>query len=367
MPPMSRTIHYFHPLVLGLACAAAAACDEKKTATQGGASSDAGPAKSEPAVDPNLAAAVREVARATPSEPGGGTGKQPPKGGVFGPGEADAEMPPGAPARLTLGATGGDPKVRAMGLQLRPDAREVAVTIAVRTGPRAAMPTVDFSISLEASAPKKGDEGAPPEPAGLDVVARFTSAKPAAQQPGQLPPGVDKEIAKMSGSRLSYRLAPNGSVLQMGMELKKGADGALAPIVDSAAEFFPTLHAPYPPEPVGAGAYWMVTSRERYFGLDVVAYRMMRVERIEGDETTVSVNTKRYVAGGTVSFPGLPPHRVDEFQGQGQGEVVVKVNGGLMRAQLHDVLIANLEPEGEPGRRITIQLDVTGSAVAPGG
>jgi hypothetical protein len=112
----------------------------------------------------------------------------------------------------------------------------------------------------------------------------------------------------------------------------------------------------------------MVASREIYAGLDTLAYRMFKVEKLEGENATLSVNTKRYVAAGQLSFPGLPPHRVDEFQATGRGELSVRAGAGLDQVRLNEAMMTNLAPGSDPGRRITAQFDVTTQfAFASGG
>lgn len=342
-------------------------CDEKP-ATHATAGADAGARSTSPVVDPNIAAAVREVAKAPLAETAGGGSdvKEPPPNGVFAAGEADKEMAPGSPPKLTLGTTGGTPKLALEGIVLEPKKpRELAATVAVRTGPRAALPTIDLILKLKAEPPKKDDEGS--GAAGLAVLGRVESAKPSREQPGTLPAGVEEQIAKLVGSRLEYRLSENGALSSMSVHVPGGAEAALGRVVEGVGELASTLHVPFPAEPVGPGAYWMITSREQYIGLDVVAYRMFKVEDVSGSEATLSIATKRYVAGGQVTFPGLPKHEVDEFRGEGRGEIVVEPSRGIVRARVQDTLLSNLAPEGDPQRRITIQLDVTSTVTLPSG
>jgi hypothetical protein len=338
-------------------------CEGEKKAVAPASAADAGAPKGAPGVDPDLAEAMREVAGVDPGAPPQSGAGQPPPSGVFAPGAADREVAPGAAPKVTVGGTGSAPRLTSSGLVLpAKKPREISTTVSVRTGPRAALPTLDLLLRLEAAAPKQdGKEGAA---LPLDVTGKVARARLAAEQPGRLPAGLDAEVAKLSGSKVTYVLRPDGSAADISIEVGKGVDEGLGRILGFASELFGTLHLPYPKEPVGPGAFWMVASRERYVGLDVVTYRMFRVERVEGDRATLSVSTKRYVAGGTVDFPGLPPHRVAEFRGEGRGELVVADGQGVVEGRLQDSLLANLEPEGQPGR-IPVQLETSGMVTVP--
>ncbi len=205
------------------------------------------------------------------------------------------------------------------------------------------MPTAELSLSLETA--ERGVEPAAP-PAPLEVIAKVTSAKLAAEQPGQLPPGADRQIAKAKGSRIKLEVAPSGAGRIVGIEPAKDLDASLSLLVRAAADTLVLSFLPYPTEPVGAGAFWMVTSRETYAGLDVVVYRMVKVQEIKPDRVVLDVSTKRFVAAGQVSFPGVPPHQVQEFSGNANGRMeVIPSDTSSVHAELTDVLLANLTPQ----------------------
>ena len=50
----------------------------------------------------------------------------------------------------------------------------------------------------------------------------------------------------------------------------------------------------------------MATSRETAIGVEVVAYRIVKVESVEGDKLKLSVNTKRYAVDKKFDLPELP-------------------------------------------------------------
>lgn len=346
------------------AVAVSTGCEDKPAPKQESPSAKGdGGAERSAAVDKNIAEAVAAVAGGQPT---GGALAGPPPTGVFPPGAADKEMKAGDPPRLTLGGKGSAPTVTfAAPARKAGKKQEGTVEVAVQTGPQSALPTVDLKFSFEgATAP-----GAAADAPVSQVDARVTAAKLAARQPGQLPPGLDAQIAKLKGSKIRFELQANGAGRALGVETPKEADPSLSQIARSAGDALFVEFMPYPAEPVGVGAYWMIASRESFLGLDVLAYRMVKLEKIEGDKVTLDVSTKRYAAGGHLGLEGLPPHDIAEFNGNTSGKVMVSARDPLaVQAQLTDVLLATLTPQGggPPGQRMGLQLQVQ-TAVDVGG
>lgn len=341
-----------------------AGCEEKQAArSETESKADAGSQERSRGIDKNLAEAVAAVAG---GQAGGGP-SGPPSTGVFAKGAADAELRPSDPPKLSLGGKGSPPTITFATSGWKPGRkREVTVEMSVRTGPQSALPTVDVTFSLEASeaaggAPA-GSAGAPASPAGpLQVLAKITGTKLAREQPGQLPPGLEAELAKIKGTVIRLELQPNGAGHQVAFEAAKGVDESLSQIARTAGDALALELLPYPTDPVGVGAFWMVAAREPFLGLDVIAYRMIKVEKIEGERATLSVNTKRYVAGGQVALAGIPPHEISEFSGSGTTQLVVPARDPFaLEGQGSDVLLSNLTAQGggPQGGRMGIQLQM---------
>ena len=127
----------------------------------------------------------------------------------------------------------------------------------------------------------------------------------------------------------------------------------------SFAETLATVTLPYPDKPVGQGAFWMATSRENAIGVEVVAYRMVKVEAVEGDKVKLSVNTKRYAVDKNFDLPELPKDTkftLDEFQSVGEGNYEVSKEipfpaGGELTLQL----LAALIPANQPDQRAQVE------------
>jgi hypothetical protein len=346
-------------LALASILVAVAACEDKNQSEAKPAASaraDAGPRSA--GIDKNIAEAVAEVAG------GKGPGASgPPATGVFEPGAADKDIRAGDPPTLALGGKGegatisfasGPPKKKF----------DAKVVVSVQMGPRSAMPTVELSVTQEASA---AAEPAGEKPAGpVETTLRVAGSKLASEQPGELPAGLDKEIAKLKGSKYHFVVGPNGAGRLAGIDIPKEADAGLVTVLETAGDTLSLALSPYPTEPVGAGAFWMVKARGTLFGLETVSYRMMKLQRVENDRATIAVSTKHYVVSGRLSFQGLPPHKIGEYNQTGNGTIVVPASStSSIQGENTEALLANLVGDGQaggqgipPGQQLPIQFQL---------
>jgi hypothetical protein len=355
-------------LTLATILVAVAACEEKshseaKPATS--AKADAGTPRSA-GVDKNIAEAVAEVAG------GKGPGASgPPASGVFTPGAADKEIRAGDPPMLALGGKGEGATVAFAGgaPKKKLDAK---VVVSVQMGPRSAMPTVELSVTQEANAAAESGGDKPAAP--TEMTLRVAGSKLASEQPGELPAGLEKEIGKLKGSKYHFVVGTNGAGRLAGIDIPKEADPGLATILETAGDTLSLALLPYPTEPVGAGAFWMIKTRGAMFGLETVSYRMMKLQRVENDRATISVNTKHYVVSGRLGFPGLPPHKIGEFNQTGNGTIVVPVaQPSSIQGENTEALLASLVSDGQggggqaipPGQQLPIHFELRTKMVAP--
>ena len=311
---------------------------------------DAGASKVD-AIDPDLAEAVAAASAA----PGRGAPRAqveggPPPDGVFAPGAADKELARGALPKVTLGSAGADPKVQ-LGPSKTPSKLSGTIQVSVQADPRQPPLPILLGITVE---PKKGEaKTADKAPAGQLVSARITSAK---VDTTGIPKELDDQLAKLKGSKVEYSVAPNGAASNMRIEVAKGAPDD---IVHSLSDALGLLTIPYPDQPIGAGGYFMVTSRDELLGLDMVTYRMIKVKEVTAEGVTLDVNTKRYSASRTLNLPGMPPD-IDKtlFQFEAVAEGTVRVTPGALlpgQGDLTSVLAAQFAAT-DPKRRPSIQL-----------
>jgi hypothetical protein len=257
------------------------------------------------AADNELAEVVEKAAQelAQPLEPDPGAGGPPPNG-ILGPERAQREAASGSVPKLTLATPGSEPRVNLAPNRVA-DKQPGQIEMAVRTGPRAALPTVVFR--LEALAPKA-------EADATGLVLDVLSADLGAQQPGQIPESTAQSIKKLKGTRFGATLRNNALVGALRFERAKAAAADLDLLLTTATDALTSVVASLPEEPVGKGATWMVSSRETFMGTDVVAYRLFRVEEVSAEGVIVNLDTKRYMAGGALALPGIVDNEVLQFE-----------------------------------------------------
>jgi len=314
---------------LALASTLALGCDkkEKQRDSEAEGASDAGTSKASKvaADEPDLAKAMGSVAAARSSASANSAGGPPPTG-IFGPGEADKAAPKGAPAALTLGSDGAEPRVL-LGPTPKPGLKRAGtIELATQSDPQQGAIPIQFAVTLEALKPKaEGDakpkEGEPAAP--TPVVVKVTSAK--INAPG-VPADLANAIGKLKGSKVEYQVSADGSASNLHSEIPKGIDAGFKDSVQALSDLLLNVALPFPNKPVGVGGYWMVTSRDVILGLDVVTYRLVKVEKIEGNQVGLSVSTKRYAASPAFELEGLPPdapRTMGEFRSMGEGKISV--------------------------------------------
>ena len=335
-----------------LAALALAGCKDKPKPSGEEAEAVAEPKQA--AVDPNLAKAV---AAASAEETGSGpsSAQGPPPKGIFEPGAADQQLAQGKAPIITLGSEGEPPRVRLSAMQPEPGSKHpFGVKLSIRAG-RTLVPTIEYELVLEAPAtkpPAPGDDQ-PQTPGPIDVSARIVGAAFDSEAARKLPDrerGLDKEF---KGGKVAFRMDPNGAGSGFSAELKAGTDPGLQHAVDALGEVLAMATLPYPDKPVGKGAYWMATTRETYTGFDTVAYRLVKVERIQEDSVFLDMNVKRYAANATLPASRMPPNlkdlRLEGFQCTGNAKLTVRSGtpvpiGGRLSSDLLVLAVSSQAP-----------------------
>jgi hypothetical protein len=320
---------------------AALGCDKTESKEESKHSdADAGASKAS-AIDPNLAQAVAAASVAVPGGKGAPPAQVeggPPADGVFAPGAADKEAAKGSLPKITLGSEGSSPRVL-LGPGKSPKKLTGTIQVALQADPRQGAIPVLLDLTIEPKKVEAGDD----KPVSQPVSVRVNSAK--IDAPG-VPKELDSQIAKLKGSKLEYSILPGGAGAGFRFDVPKGAPDDFRDVVRSLSDALALVTIPYPDKPLGAGGYFMVTSRDEVMGLDLVTYRLIKVKQVTADSATLDVSTKRYAASRTFDFPGLPPDidkNLAEFQATSDGTVELPV-GALLptKGQLNSVLAAQL-------------------------
>ncbi len=326
-------------LALGVALLGAVACDEKK-ATPESSSADAG-AKAEKfsTADPKLEKALQAAAAAA----SGNADDGPPPAGIFPPGAADRRHPRGVPTKVDMVAPGSEPRITLVpegGMPVgaaHSSYGPAALEVAMQMGRNMALPTIDFALAL---GPAKADEG------GADwLVADVKRALAAKEQLGQLPPGTDKEIATLEGTRIQLQLTADGRESDLRMKLGKSTRSELERMAQNAAEALVLATVPLPPGPVGVGGQWIAETRMPLQGLEVIAYRAYRVKSITGDRLHLTLDVKAYATSSDVPLQGMPPGATfRQLDAEAQGELeLVRGEAVARRSDVQERVVIVLE------------------------
>jgi hypothetical protein len=328
------------------------ACEDKKPSSDSAKTDASAGADKYATADPKLEKAIQAAASASAAGDEG-----PPPTGIFDPGVGDRRHPKGTPTKVDLIADGTAPRVSfALAADASPDAARASsygpaqMTLAIELGPRVALPTIDFAMLLGAA---KKDDGGPDW-----LVADVKKAVPAKQQLGQLPPGLDKEIASLESTEIRVKLTPDGRESDLIMQLGKSAKTELDRIAQTAAEALVFATVPLPPKPVGVGAQWIAETRMPLSGVDVVAYRAYRVKSIDGERLHLTLDVKAYAASRDVTISGVPKGATfEQFDAQSQGELELVRGETLARKssmQQRVVMVfagqGGIQPPQQPGQ-----------------
>ena len=329
-------------------CGAAGGCNKSEnseSASEKKAEQGDGGISKVAAVDPNLAQAF-QASSAAPAARADEVQGGPPPNGIFAPGGADKELPKGGAPQITLGSEGSAPRVT-LGAPIAPGSKLTGeMQVAIQSDPQMGAIPILLSLSIEAKKPAaaEGAKGDVPIP----MSVRVTGAKiDAAGAPREL----EQQIAKLKGSRVDYEVLPNGAGTGYRFEVAAGAQGAeLRDTIRSLSDTLSLITIPYPAKPLGEGGFWMVTSRGELFGLDLVTYRLIKVEKVGPSSVTLKVNTKRYAADSHFELPGLPPNippNMVEFQANSDGVLELPQGAAIPQSgKIESVLAAAL---GQPG------------------
>jgi hypothetical protein len=337
---------------VALVSALALGCDKKeKPDSEENRGSDAGASKASKvaADEPDLAKAMGSVASAR-ANPAAAAAGGPPPTGIFGLGEADKALAKGAPASLTVGSEGSEPRVL-LGPPPKPGIKRTGtVDVATQSDPQQGAIPIQFAVALETLKPKADDgkpkaEGDANAAALTQVVVKITSAR--INAPG-VPADLANAVGKLKGARVEYQVGGDGTAVNVRSEVPKGVDPGFRDPVQALSDLLIGVALPFPSKPVGVGGYWMVTSRDLVMGLDVVTYRLVKVEKIQGTVVNLSVNTKRYAASPAFDVEGLPPEApkvMAEFRAGGEGKLAVTIGEALPKeGELQSMIGAALGP-----------------------
>lgn len=259
-----------------------------------------------------LASAQQQGAKAPPS--GAKDGDGPPENGVFTPAGADKAVPKDG-MKIDLVSDGSEP--RAQLAYKIPDEQKTALSVLIRTGQQG-IPPLTFGLTLKKDKPKDAKDDAKTD--GASIVGTVTSVS-LPREGGALPKDAADLLGKLKGTEIRYSMGNDGVIKGSSYKLSKDADPGLENAVASVAESLVLLTPAFPQKPVGLGAYWMVGDRASSFGVDVVRYRLFKIEKIEKDQVSLSIDVRQYAGKPDVELGKGQKFTLDRFESQGKGSV----------------------------------------------
>jgi hypothetical protein len=265
-----------------------------------------------------LASAAQAPAAPPPNSNAGAGG--PPESGIFEAAAATAAHAPGAPPKLEIFGEGTEPRASLTYALPAGGERKTSILLSTRVLQQALPPiTIELVIKPEKA---KGDDKKKADdksaaPASSLVVAKVGNAR---GMQGDLTDDLKK---KMKDVVIRYRITPNGILSDLATELPKDPGPAIELITGALADAISAMIAPVPDKPMGAGGYWMVTDRTRSSGVDVVRYRVVKVEKTDGKTATLSIEARQYAANPSFSLPIIKEQglSLERYESQGKGEI----------------------------------------------
>ena len=217
----------------------------------------------------------------------------PPADGVLDPAKAASQAPDHSPPKITLGSTGNEPRITLKHQNLTSPIR-ASLQVAIDLGGGQGLPPVDFKLELRASAAK-------PDAKGIQTVtARIAGVSVSLPN---APADFTSQLRKLEGSKLSYRVSEDGGAFEFNQDLAKSKHQELGDLLEMVEQGLADANMAMPSDAVGAGAYWMTTSRRKSLGLDWVVFDMVKVTKVTDKDAALEINSRRYVVGRDIDMP----------------------------------------------------------------
>lgn len=340
--------------------------DDKTTAVTDAGVEDAGPNKA--LLGGKLGAAVAAAESgsghaAVEKAPGDG----PPEAGFFPPGGADKAQPPGAPPKVEVLGEGAEPRV--LLTTAPPGEQQARLLTGYRMGQQGSLPPFDFTLAIKSTKGKDEKVDAP------QIVAKVVAVEIPGVG-GKLPKELTDGLDKLKGSEVRYRLTSDGAMLDLSTtgpkDKDKSASPEVGPMLDVAMrgllEAMTLMTVPLPKKPVGVGGYWIATDRGTSFGIDVVRYRVFKVQKIEKDQATLTVDTRQYAVKDEIDLGAVAQNQkitAERFDSQGKGSiswVSSQVLPATSEVSQRTTVMIGGGPPGQPKGGLQVELAAKASA-----
>ncbi len=326
----SRVMFRTKPVVLTIVASSAVvlACHSEssnQSTAQEASASPAGSASAKPQDKLAQALASAIATDKTPNSASGATNDMgPPADGVLDAAKADSQLPSRSPPKFTMGAAGSEPRVALKHVPLSAPTK-ATLQVAVDLGGGQGLPPVEFKLELRAGAAKPDAKNIQP------VTARISGVDISVPN---VPDDFKKQLRQLVGSKVSYRVSEDGGSFDFTAELGKSKGQELGDLLEMVVQGLVAANISMPSDPVGTGAYWMVTSRRNSLGLDWMIYDMVKVAAVSDKSATLEINSRRYVVGRDIELPSGtqgPKLAVREASASETSQATAMAQGSLLQ------------------------------------
>ena len=148
--------------------------------------------------------------------------------------------------------------------------------------------------------------------------------------PGVMPQVADAMKSSFAGLKgLSGKGVMTSRGVNKGQEISipSGTDPQLRQALDQMKQSLSSLSAPFPEEPVGAGAKWEAKTPLKSQGMTIQQTATYELVSVTGDQLNLKTTIVQTAANQKIQSPALPGMKVDltRMEGSGNGEIAVEL------------------------------------------
>lgn len=169
-------------------------------------------------------------------------------------------------------------------------------------------------------------------PAGdMRVLSVLTSVQ-AMDRPDSMPGMADTMLASLSGMvgmTTDTWMTAGGVPTSVTITLPGGSPPEVQSQIDSMQQGANSASVPFPTQPVGVGAKWVVRTQTDASGMKVDQATTATLESMEGDEITLALEIVQTLADPNMVPPGMPPGAkvtITTFDSQGGGRSELRLD-----------------------------------------
>ncbi len=176
----------------------------------------------------------------------------------------------------------------------------MTVSLAGRAMPAPAIP------SLEMLAQVKVVSVLPDGTARRELAINKVQLTDAAKVPSAVRHSVEDSLSEMAKLKGSDEIDSLGRMHWSKLDTSALDDGQVKQMMQAMASAFGEVSAPFPPQPLGKGARWQVSTHVKQMGVTMKQVATYTLEKLDGDRGTTAIKLEQSAPGSTIQLPGVP-------------------------------------------------------------